>query len=91
MSSREFAHWIAYYKIEPFGFEIENFRYGTQTAALVNAVVATIPKQLGRPRPKPFTASDYYPETARKKTVPLTPKQREHLRRKRGRSGHGHS
>ena len=90
MSSAEFTDWIAYYRLEPFGYEIDNFRYGTQTAAIVNTVSATVPRERGR-RVKPLQASDYYPSTNAgvKKEIPLTPAQKEFIRRKkRGKRGH---
>lgn len=36
MSSKEFAYWMAYYSIEPFGPEIESYRSAWHTATLAN-------------------------------------------------------
>lgn len=55
---------------------------GVPTAAIVNAVHASIPIEKGRRRSKAKQASDYYPQ--QKKPPPdLTLEQREHIRKKR--------
>ncbi len=36
MSSREFAEWMAYYRLEPFGDERADLRAGTIAAPLLN-------------------------------------------------------
>jgi hypothetical protein len=36
MSSGEFARWIAYFCLEPFGYEVENWRMGTIAATVAN-------------------------------------------------------
>lgn len=82
MSSAEFTRWIAYANHEPFGYPVENYRMGTSTASVVNAVHASIPVAKGKRRPKAKQASEYYPK--QKKPEPdLTTEQREHIRKKR--------
>lgn len=77
MSSREFTHWRAYYALEPFGFEIDNFRMGQICSAVVN--VAPRGKHA-----KAVTPSMFYP-TSKDSRAGLTPEQAEHLRKKRER------
>jgi hypothetical protein len=80
MSSAEFTQWIAYANLEPFGYPMDNWRHGVRTAAVVNAVRSTIPAVKGHSRPKPVQADAYFPVKRRDE---LTPRQAEHLRRKR--------
>jgi len=81
MSSHEFTHWIAYANVEPFGYPMENWRYGMNTAAVVNAVRSTIPVPHGRPSLKPVQVETFLP--VRNRRAELTPKQVAHLQRKR--------
>jgi len=37
INSREFTGWLAYYSLEPFGYEMENLRFGTIASAIYNA------------------------------------------------------
>lgn len=37
MSSLEIAEWMVYYKLEPFGVEMENFRFSILCASVLNA------------------------------------------------------
>ena len=54
MSSDEFAHWVAFYRLEPFGYEVSNWR-----AALVAAATANT---AGKKRNgQPFAPSDFMP------------------------------
>src|SRR5688572_11302664 len=54
MSSAEFTQWKAYHSIEPFGFEMENFRMGVVAASVVNVA----PRKKGA---KALVPSDFYP------------------------------
>jgi hypothetical protein len=81
MTSAEFTRWIAYANLEPFGYPMDNWRHGVNTAAVVNVVRSTVPVGKGHARMKPIKAEAFMP--ARKKADELTPKQAEHLRRKR--------
>lgn len=80
ISSAEFSQWIAYASIEPFGYPIENYRMGVPSAAIINAIKATIPLAKGK-RHKPVKASDLYPQQP-KAEPDLTPKQRAYIRKK---------
>jgi hypothetical protein len=84
MSSLEFTESLAFYLAEPWGFEVENFRFGTLTAAVVNQVAATIPKQPGATR-KSAKPTDYYPESSKTKNrqPQLTREQKAYIERKR--------
>jgi hypothetical protein len=81
MSSQEFTDWQAFFAIEPTGHDLETWRWGMQTAHIVNAVRSTIPIGKGMRRPKAFKPSDFYPST--KKQDDLTPEQRAYIERKR--------
>lgn len=36
IDSAEFAEWLAYYSIEPFGYPMDNLRFGAVVAAIYN-------------------------------------------------------
>lgn len=55
MSSHEFTYWIAYYSMEPFGYEIESWRAGMQAAATANTAGT---KKGGQK----FTPADFIPK-----------------------------
>ena len=55
MSSREFAEWAAFYRLEPFGEERADLRAGIVAATMANTV--RDPKQ----RSKPFTPQEFMP------------------------------
>jgi len=61
MSSAEFTEWLAYQRIEPSYWEMENWRFAQLSAAVVNAVHSTIPIPKGKHRPKPLKPKDFYP------------------------------
>lgn len=83
MSSEEFTDWLTYYRAEPFGYEVDNYRFGTSVAAIVNQVAATIPQQPGHTR-KQKQATDYYPETIKQKPASsLPPRIKAELARRR--------
>lgn len=90
MSSEEFTQWIAYSRIEPFGFDWERWKLGTLASSIVNAIYATIPVPKGRRRPKMMTPQDFYPQF--KQLAPdLTPEQAEHIRKKYGKRRNSNS
>lgn len=76
MSSEEFTYWKVFFSMEPFGYDIENFRMGQIASAIVNVA----PRGRGA---KPVSASQFYPET--KRAPRLTQEQREFIRKKRAR------
>lgn len=85
MSSAEFTRWIAYAGIEPFGYPVDNYRFGISTQEIVNAVRATIPVPKGGKRPPMLRAEQLYPSTKTANQQPqLTDEQQEFLRKKRG-------
>lgn len=85
MSSAEFTRWIAYAGIEPFGYPIDNFRFGISTQEIVNSVRATIPVPKGGKRPPMLRAEQIYPTTKASGSQPkLTDEQQAFLRKKRG-------
>lgn len=56
MSSWEFTHWRAHFRLEPAGFHVENWRAG-----MIAATVANVGLRLsGSKRVKP---DDFYPIT----------------------------
>lgn len=56
ISSRELSEWQAYYRLEPFGEERDDFRAGTISSTIAN--VFADPKK----RKKPFTPEEFIPE-----------------------------
>lgn len=78
MSVEELLEWMAFYRIEPFGFEIENFRAGVVAATVVNCT----PRKRGA---KPSVPSDFYPST--KSGPQLTERQKRELARRRATRG----
>jgi len=55
MSSREFAEWAAFYRLEPFGEARGDLRAGIVAATMANTV--RDPKQ----RSRPFTPQEFMP------------------------------
>jgi hypothetical protein len=53
MSSAEFTDWCAYYSLEPWGYEAENWRMGMVAATVANAAG----------RKKPLKPSDFLPRS----------------------------
>jgi hypothetical protein len=84
MSSAEFTRWIAYAGIEPFGYPIDNYRFGISTQEIVNSVRSTIPVPKGGKRPPMLRAEQLYPTTKKADQQQLTDAQQEFLRKKRG-------
>jgi hypothetical protein len=56
MSSREFAEWIAYYRLEPFGETRADLR-----AAIVACTIANANRNPKKQR-RPFKPADFMPE-----------------------------
>lgn len=81
MTSAEFTQWMAYSNLEPFGYPMDNWRHGINTAAIVNSVRSTIALPKGQPRLKPIPVETFMPTQAKREV--LTPKQAAHLERKR--------
>jgi hypothetical protein len=69
--------------IEPFGFEVENWRAGMIAAAVCNEIVRTRPVAPGRPRPKLLAPADFYPPIPGARRRQLTPEQQAFIERKR--------
>lgn len=55
MSSAEFAEWMAYAALEPFGPQRDDVRAGTVAATLANI------HRDRKARPSPFTSEDFFP------------------------------
>lgn len=79
MSSREFAQWIAYFGLEPFGYEMENWRMGVIASTVVNCT----PR--GR-HAKALKPADFFP-TNTKRPAPLTVRQQRELAQRRAKRG----
>ncbi len=54
MSSEEFEHWIAFFKSEPWGYDVENWRMGMVASTVANAAG---PKRSG----KAWRVDDFVP------------------------------
>lgn len=54
MSSREFAEWMAYMQVEPFGEQRMDYRFGILGAALGNIMIKLWSGKEGRLKPADF-------------------------------------
>lgn len=61
ISSREFTEWAAFYELEPWGYEVDNYRAGLICATVANAMRGK--------RGKRFSAADFMPKEARPQTI----------------------
>lgn len=59
MSARQFAHWVAFYRLEGFGEAQAWYRHGAQMALTANIASAGSSKE--------YKASDFIPEATRGK------------------------
>lgn len=75
MSSAEFTDWIAFFLIEPHGYDLENWRWGMQTSNIVNAIRSTVPGNK-----QSFKTEEFYPT---KTGSQLTAGQRDYVERKK--------
>jgi len=60
MSSKELTEWLAYYSLEPFGNEIENYRAGVISSTIANVV----PGRKTLLKPSDFFPKEVKPETS---------------------------
>ncbi|NNF76423.1 MAG: hypothetical protein HKN05_00200 [Rhizobiales bacterium] len=61
LSSFELTEWMAFYTLEPWGYEIDNFR-----PAVVAATIANVNREKGKPAysPKDFMPAETSEQTA---------------------------
>jgi hypothetical protein len=72
----ELIEWMAYARVEPFGFDVDNYRMG--------AVASTVANVAPRPRgAKAMKPSDFYPAT--RKSQGLTSRQERQLAERQNR------
>lgn len=75
LTSLQFARWCAYFREEPWGHDIENFRAGTIAATVANVA----PREKGT---RPLQPSQFFPA---RKPEPVRVVQRgNHSRRRNG-------
>lgn len=75
-------------QIEPFGFEMDNWRAGMIAAAVCNTLIRT----KGKPKGKALQPADFYPPVKGVRRSQLTPAQQEFIaRRRRGNSSNSNS
>jgi hypothetical protein len=74
MSSAEFVQWCAFYSLEPWGFDSDNWRMGV--------IGATVANYSGRVK-KAVKPSDFFPKAPRK----LTPKEARQLLKDKAKNG----
>lgn len=55
LSSSQMAGWEAFYSIEPFGYEVDNHRFGVLAAAIANFAGKSLQKG------KSLQPSDFFP------------------------------
>ncbi len=56
MSAREFAEWMAFFEMEPWGYDMENWRFGMLAATMAN--LHRDPKK----RRRPYRPTDFMPK-----------------------------
>ncbi len=61
MSAQEFAEWMAFFEMEPWGYDMENWRFGMLAATMAN--LHRDPKK----RRKPYRPEDFMPKSRREK------------------------
>jgi len=78
IDSREFAEWMAYSSLEPFGPERED-----QRAGMVAALIANVNRDSAK-RPEPYDVEDFFPryDTAEKRAAEATIKEAPDLNSK---------
>ena len=67
IDAHEFAEWMAYMTLEPFGPNRDDLRAGTIAAVIANA------NRDSRKRSEPFAPGDFFPEIAEKATEAAAP------------------
>lgn len=77
VSSREFAEWMAYYRLEPFG----ELRHDLQSA-IIASVIANVNRN-PKKHAKPFKVDEFMPDFGTpEEEEPMTPEQAlEHVKR----------
>lgn len=62
MTSAEFTYWCAFYQLEPFGCEVDDFR---------SAMVATVTANAagGKKGGKPFKVSEFMPKRRKRQSI----------------------
>lgn len=76
MSSAEFTNWKAYADLEPFGFEMDNYRMGVPAAFISNTINGTVN---WKRKPKRWKGADLYPGKKFATAPDLTAEQRAHI------------
>ncbi len=66
ISSREFAEWVAYDRISPFGPERDDLRMGILASLIANV------NRDAKKHPKPYKPADFIPEFAKGEKPPQT-------------------
>jgi flagellar basal body rod protein FlgC len=56
VDSRELTEWMAFYKLEPWGAEIEDYRTGVVASTIANA------NRDSKRKSKPFQPKDFMPQ-----------------------------
>jgi len=59
-TSRELTEWMAFFELEPWGSEIEDYRFGVVASTIAN--VNRDPKK----RSKPYEPTDFFPSREEK-------------------------
>ena len=67
IDAHEFAEWMAYMTLEPFGPNRDDLRAGTVAAMIANV------NRDSRKRSEPFVPGDFFPEIAEKVTEAEAP------------------
>lgn len=55
LSSRELTEWMAFYALEPWGSDVESWRFG-----MIAAVIANVNRD-SKKQPRAFTPQDFMP------------------------------
>jgi len=76
MTSEEFTLWKAFFSLEPWGCDVENWRMGMVAATIVNSA----PRG---EKARAFKPGDFYRDPYASKSDTLTPEQREFIKKRK--------
>lgn len=61
ISSKELTEWMAFYELEPFGYDAENLGH-----AITASTIANVNRQKGQ---KPYTIADFMPHEKQEQSI----------------------
>jgi hypothetical protein len=80
MTSKEFTLWSAFFALEPWGCDVDNWRMGVVASTIANVAPRGDKARVFKPQ-------DFYLNPYAKREQDLTPEQRAFIARRRKRRG----